>query len=70
MLDHIFNSVPHYRIGPLRNPMGYLIAIAEIDELWLFRCESPDGEAYTAYFSTHEEVIKVIQGLNNLRSGG
>ena len=67
MFDHKFRIVPHYRIGPLRNTYGYIIAVAEIGEVWLLRCETPTGESHSAYFDTHDEVIAAIRVLNGIK---
>ena len=63
MFDHTFSIVPHYRIGPLRNAQGFIIAVCEIGEVWMMRLEAPDGNNHCAYFNDYDEVLEVIKRL-------
>jgi len=69
MFDHTFKVIPHYCIGPLRNTYGYILAVAEIGEVWMIRLETPEGIPYSAYFATHDDVINAINTLNGAGGG-
>lgn len=64
MIDHKFKSIEHWRIGPLRNQLGYVFAVAEIGSVWVLRWETPEGQAYYHYFNNHDLVVTAIELLN------
>ena len=65
--SHSFKIVSHHKIGPLRNPYGYILAVAEIGDVWMVRIEKPSGENFSAYFADYEDVIEIIGKLNGMK---
>jgi hypothetical protein len=61
--SHNFCPVVFWSLGPLKNPKGYTIAIAEIDETWILRWKTPSNEDSFAYCSDHQMVIQVVKQL-------
>ena len=68
MIDHDFKKIEHWHIGPLRNQLGYVFAVAEIGNLWMLRWESPDKRGYYHYFTDHDLVVAAIERLNQGKS--
>jgi hypothetical protein len=65
MIDHNFKTIQHYKVGPLRNKWGYIIAIAEIDNIWMMKWRSPYHDVdQWRYFADHDEVIYYIELFN------
>jgi hypothetical protein len=62
--SHSFKPVTFWSLGPLKNPKGYTIAIAEIDDSWIMRWKEPwsTKEEYV-YCSNYEHVIREVKKL-------
>lgn len=67
MLDHVFKSIPYWRIGPLRNHRGYTFTVAEIGDIWFLRWQDPRGQEHVARFTDHDLVVAAIESLNQGR---
>ena len=64
MINHEFKPVPFWSLGPLKNPKGYTIAIAEIDETWILRWREPwSARDQFVYCSTYQKVIEEVKLL-------
>lgn len=68
MFDHDFHTITHWRIGPLKNQLGYTFAVAEIGSTWLLRWQDPRGGGHFRYYSNHDQVVLAIELLNQGRS--
>ena len=64
MIDHDFTTITHWRIGPLRNQLGYVFAVAEIGDTWLLRWTDPHGLNHCRYYNDHDHVVSTIELLN------
>lgn len=64
MIDHKFKPIPFWSLGPLRNPKGYMIAIAEIDDTWILKWREPWSSLdQFLYCCDYKEVIEKVKLL-------
>ena len=70
MFDHDFHAVTYWRIGPVRNQLGYTFAVAEIGTTWLLRWQDPRGQQHIRYYVNHDHVVDAIELLNQGRALG
>lgn len=67
MFEHQYKLVPHFRVGPIRNPWGYVISIAEIGESWFLKCETPKKKKHTLTFTNYEHLLDALNLINQDR---
>ena len=64
MIDHNFIPVTFWVLGPLKNPNGYTITIAEIDAVWIMKWREPWSNVETCrHFSDYQKVIEEVKKL-------
>lgn len=62
--SHTFIPVTFWSLGPLKNPKGYTIAIAEIDAAWVLRWKEPWSTVeHYVYCSDYKQVIEEVKKL-------
>lgn len=61
--SHTFRPVTFWSLGPLKNPKGVTIAVAEIGEVWILRWCSPGSEEMFLYCSDYQKVIEAVKLL-------
>jgi hypothetical protein len=64
MFAHAFELVKHFKIGPMRNQLGYIFAVAEIADLWILRWQDPRGLQHVRMYADHDQVVASIERLN------
>lgn len=64
MFEHNFQPITHWKIGPIRNHLGWIFSAAEIGDTWFLKWKSPWGEKGISLFSSHEEIVDAIDRLN------
>ena len=64
MFTHAFELVNHFKIGPIRNRLGYIFAVAEIADLWILRWQDPQGHQHVRMYTDHDSVVDTIEQLN------
>jgi hypothetical protein len=69
MIDHDFQPVVHWRIGPLRNKWGWTFSAAEIGEIWYLRWIAPDGVRGLSLYPDHDSVVEAIEVINQRADG-
>jgi hypothetical protein len=62
--SHTFQPITFWSLGPLRNPKGVTIAVAEIDETWILKWREPWSSAEQwCYCSDYRKVIDSVKLL-------
>lgn len=64
MIDHEFEPISHWRIGPIRNRWGWIFCAAEIGDTWFLRWKTNSGYIGFGIYPDHDSVIDAIKVLN------
>jgi len=70
MFEHTFKPVSYWRLGPVRNQLGYVFIVAEIGTTWLLRWRDPEGHSHIRYYVSHDQVVDAIELLSQGRAVG
>jgi hypothetical protein len=64
MIDHEFETLTHWRIGPVCNRWGWVFCAAEIDGTWFLRWRTNSGYMGFSIYPDYVSVLSAIEQLN------
>jgi hypothetical protein len=67
MLDHDFKPILFYTLGPIGNRFGWVFMVAEINDVWFLKWQSPLGDRGMSLFPNQDKLIATIEKMNDYR---
>lgn len=65
--QHSFASLEFWRLGPIRNQLGYEFTLAEIGEVWFLEWRDPEGNRRVDLYPDHKTIVDAIHEINQGR---